>query len=192
MSTHKFHVKNKSKLDSESRRKVLPPEKTLLSFGLHEGDIMADVGCGIGYFAIPAAGLVGNSGKVFAMDISPEMLKEVQIRIEENGISNIETVLTEENDLKIESHKISIAFISFVLHEAEDKEKFLKEIKRIICPKGKIAILEWKKIHSEFGPPLQHRLDEVVSVELLHKVGFTNISSVDVDENFYALTAEVI
>lgn len=191
MSTHKFHVKNKGKLDSESRRKILPPEKTLISLGLHEGDIMADIGCGIGYFTIPASMLVGNSGKILAMDISPEMLKEVQMKIEENNISNIETVITEENDLKIENDKVSFAFISFVLHESDNRENFLKEIKRIISPKGRIAIIEWKKVNSEFGPPADHRLDEVVSVELLHNTGFTNISSVDVDENFYALVGEM-
>lgn len=190
MSTHKFDAKNKSKLDSESRRKVLPSEKTLISLGLHEGDTMADIGCGIGYFTIPAAKVVGGSGKIFAMDISTDMLKEVQIKVEENNISNVETVLTEENDLKIENDKVSFAFISFVLHEADNKEEFLKEIKRIISPKGRIAIIEWRKVNSEFGPTLEHRLDEVVSVELLHNAGFTNISSIDIGENFYALVGK--
>lgn len=191
MDTHKFDVKNKNKLTSESRRKVLPPEKTLINLGLHEGDTMADIGCGVGYFTIPAAEIVGGSGKIFAMDISSEMLKEVQSKIEKNNISNIETVVTEENDLKIENDKVSFAFISFVLHEADNKEKFLKEIRRIISPKGRIAIIEWKKVNSEFGPPLEHRLDEVVSVKLLNNIGFKNVSSVDIGENFYALVGEM-
>ncbi|MFT8313086.1 MAG: class I SAM-dependent methyltransferase [Clostridium sp.] len=125
------------------------------------------------------------------MDISPEMLKEVQMKMEKNNIINIETVLTEENDLKIENHKVSIAYISFVLHEAEHKEKFLKEVKRIISSKGRIAIIEWKKSDGEFGPPLDHRLDEVVSVGLLSNAGFINISSININENFYALIGEM-
>lgn len=191
MGTHKFNAKNKNKLDSESRRKALPPDKTLLSVGVKEGDIVADIGCGIGYFTIPAAKIVSHSGKVFAMDISPEMLKEVQIKIDENNIENIETVITEENSLKLEDGKVTIAFISFVLHEADDKEKFLKEVRRIISSKGRIVIIEWKKIESEFGPPISHRLDEAAAVELLSSTDFTNISSIEMDENFYALLGEI-
>jgi len=188
--THKFDAKNKHKLDNETRRKLLPPEQTLINLGLHEGDIMADIGCGIGYFAIPASKIVGDSGKVFAMDILPEMLQDVEIKVKENNISNIETILTEENDLRLESNKITIAFISTVLHEATEKEKFLSEIKRIISPKGRIAIIEWQKINSEFGPPTDHRLDKMDLIKVLDTVGFSNILTIDIGENFYGLIAQ--
>ena len=188
--THKFDAKNKHKLDNETRRKLLPSEQTLINLGLHEGDIMADIGCGIGYFAIPASKIVGDSGKIFALDISPEMLQDVGIKIKENTISNIEIILTEENDLKLEDNKTTIAFISCVLHEADGKENFLNEIKRIICPKGRIAIVEWQKINSEFGPPIEHRLDKVDLIKILDTVGFSDISTIDIGENFYGLIAQ--
>ena len=60
--THKFDAKNKHKLDNEKRRELLPPDETLIKLGLHEGDIMADIGCGIGYFTIPASKIAGDSG----------------------------------------------------------------------------------------------------------------------------------
>lgn len=66
---------------------------------------MADIGCGIGYFTIPASKIVGNSGNIFAMDILPEMLQNVVAKINDNNISNIEIILTEENDLKLEDNK---------------------------------------------------------------------------------------
>ena len=188
--THKFDAKNKHKLDNEKRRELLPPEETLINLGLHEGDVMADIGCGIGYFTIPASKIVGDSGKIFAMDILPEMLQDVGIKIKENNISNIEIILTEENDLKLEDNKITIAFISSVLHEADEKENFLNEIKRIISPKGRIAIVEWQKINSEFGPPIDHRLDKIDLIKILDTVGFSNISTIDIGENFYGLIAE--
>ncbi len=188
--THKFDAKNKHKLDNEKRRELLPPEETLIKLGLHEGDIMADIGCGIGYFTIPASKIVGDSGKVFAMDILPEMLQDVGEKIKDNNISNIEIILTEENDLKLEDNKITIAFISNVLHEANEKETFINEIKRIISPKGKIAIVEWQKINSEFGPPIDHRLDKIDLSKMLDLLGFSNISTIDIGENFYGLIAE--
>ncbi|MDP4143827.1 MAG: class I SAM-dependent methyltransferase [Bacillota bacterium] len=187
--THKFDVKNKHKLDNAKRREMLPPEKTLMDLGLQQGDIMADIGCGIGYFTIPASKIIGDTGKIFAMDILPEMLQEVEEKVKENNISNIETVLTGENDLKLQDSEVSFAFISTVLHEAEDKERFLKEIKKIISPKGKIAVVEWQKINSEFGPPIEHRLDKTDLINMLDILGFSNILSIDIGENFYGLTA---
>lgn len=188
--THKFDAKNKHKLDNEGRRKLLPTEQTLINLGLHEGDIMADIGCGIGYFSIPASKIVGDSGKIFAMDILQEMLQDVEIKVKENNISNIETVLTEENDLKLEDGKITIAFISNVLHEANEKESFLNDIRSILSPKGRIAIVEWQKINSEFGPPIEHRLDKIDLIKILDTVGFSNISTIDIGENFYGLIAK--
>jgi ubiquinone/menaquinone biosynthesis C-methylase UbiE len=188
--THKFDVKNKHKLDNEKRREMLPPEDTLIRLGLREGDIMADIGCGTGYFTIPAAKIVGDIGKIFAMDILPKMLQDVEIKIKENNINNIETILTDENDLKLEDTKISIAFISNALHEADKKEHFLSEIKRIISPNGRIAIIEWQKINSKIGPLIEHRLDKVDIMKILDTLGFFNISTIDIGENFYGIIAQ--
>ena len=97
---------------------------------------------------------------------------------------------SKENDLKLEDNKTTIAFISCVLHEADEKENFLNEIKRIISPKGRIAIVEWQKNNSEFGPPIDHKLDKVNLIKILDTVGFSNISTIDISENFYGLIAE--
>lgn len=188
--THKFDAKNKHKLDNEKRRELLPPEETLIKLGLHEGDIMADIGCGIGYFTIPASKIVGDSGNIFAMDILPELLQDVGKKIKDNNISNIEIILTDENDLKLEDNKVTFAFISLVLHEANEKEDFISEIKRIISPEGKIAIVEWEKVSSEFGPPIDHRLDRIYLTKMLDLLGFSNISSIDIGENFYGIIAQ--
>lgn len=187
---HKFDIKNKHKLDTKVRRKLLPPEQTLINLDLHDGDIMADIGCGIGYFTIPASKIVGENGKIFAMDILHEMLQDVEMKIKENNISNIETILTEENDLKLEDNKVTIAFISFALHETHEKETFLKEIKRIISPKGRIAIIEWNKNNNESGPPIEHRLDEIDLIKMLDAFEFSCISSIDIGEDFYGIVAQ--
>lgn len=188
--THKFDAKNKHKLDNQQRRELLPPDETLIKLGLHKDDIMADIGCEIGYFTIPASKIVGESGKIFAMDILSEMLNDVEVKIKEDSIPNIELVLTEENDLKVEDNKVTFAFISLVLHEADEKENFINEIKRIISPEGKIAIVEWEKINSEFGPPIEHRLDKMDLIKILDTLGFSNISTIDIGVNFYGIMAQ--
>lgn len=187
---HKFDVKKKHKLDNAERRKILPPFEILTGIELREGDVMADIGCGIGYFTFPASEIVGKSGKVFAMDISSEMLEEVNKKVEENNVSNIVTVQTEENDFKVLAKTATIAFISNVLHETEDKEKFLDEVYKILKNNGRIAIIEWEKVESEFGPPTEHRLCEEYVQDLLKAKGFRNINTKKVGEHFYTVTGE--
>ncbi|WP_311135679.1 class I SAM-dependent methyltransferase [Acetobacterium tundrae] len=189
MMTHKFDVKNKHKLDNQARREMLPPEKTLISLGLKSGDIMADIGCGIGYFSIPAAKIVGKSGQVYAQDISAEMLGEVDQKIIDNHIGNIETIAADEHKLNLENSNITFAFISTVLHELDDKDSMLDEIKGVLADKGRIAIVEWQKINSEFGPPMGHRLDKADLMQRLAIHGFQKISAVDISEHFYGITA---
>lgn len=188
--THKFDVKNKHKLDNEKRREILPPLEILTSMGLKEGDIMADIGCGIGYFTFPASEIVCKSGKVFAMDISLDMLEEVNRKSKENAISNVLTILTGENDFKIPTETISFAFISFVLHEADDEDKFLYEVNRVLASNGRIGIVEWQKAENEFGPPIEHRLSEEHVQNLLQGMGFRNISIKRIGEYFYTITGD--
>lgn len=187
---HKFDVKNKNKLDNAKRREMLPPFKILSDMRLKEGDVMADIGCGIGYFTFPASEIVGESGKIYAMDISSEMLEDVDKKAKEDNISNIVTVQTEENDFKIDAEILNLAFISNVLHETENKEKFLKEVKRVLSDGSKIGIIDWQKMESEFGPPLEHRLSQEYVKNLLEDMGFKNINTESIGEYFYAVTGE--
>lgn len=188
--THKFPAMNKGKLNNPTRRAMLPADKILQKTGMKKGEAVADIGCGIGYFTIPMAELTGREGRVYAVDIQPEMLEEVKASISEKKLQNIYPVLSEEYGLKIEDKSVTFAFICTVLHEIEDKEKFLKEARRILKPGGRIAIVEWIKKESEYGPPAGHRL-EVHEVEAgLINAGFQNTAAFDFNEHFYIITAD--
>ena len=87
---HIFNPDDKHKLDTAERRAEMPPEKTLLAAGLRPCDIFLDVGCGTGYFALPAVNIVGPKGRVYATDISPIMLAELRSKMAAAGVFNIE------------------------------------------------------------------------------------------------------
>ncbi|MDR3583982.1 MAG: methyltransferase domain-containing protein [Desulfosporosinus sp.] len=186
---HKFNPANKKKLDDPWRRENLPPIPTLEKLGLISGDTMADLGCGIGYFTIPAAEIVRESYKVFALDTSEEMLAEVEKRAVLAGLSNVVTVKTEEYDLMLPNESVSFALMVNVLHEIENKEKFLQEAHRLLKSTGKIAVVDWEKKLTEFGPPIDHRISIDEVRDMLERIGYKLIKDMQLAEVFYGLVA---
>ena len=186
--THKFDFKERKKLISDKRKKILPAKKTLLDLRLKKEDIFADIGCGIGYFSFPASKIVGPQGKVYAMDISQDMLNEIKKISKDKNILNIELVKTSKNNLTISNAIISFAFTSTVLHEVDNLSLILKEIKRIMFKDGRFVVIEWKKEKSDFGPPVEHRLgSKDLSMEL-KKSGYKDIIITILNEYLYSIT----
>lgn len=185
--THKFEPKNKDKLDNEWRRQILPPLDVLEKLGLTPSDIVADIGCGIGYFSIPAAEILKEGNKIFALDTSQEMLAEVEKRARVANLSNVVIIKTEEYNLKIPDESVSFALLVNVLHEIGDKNKFIEEIKRILKVGGKLAIIEWEKILTEMGPPINYKINKEELENLIINYDFKTISSMKFSEEFYGM-----
>jgi ubiquinone/menaquinone biosynthesis C-methylase UbiE len=186
MMVHKFDPKNKEKLDNEWRRENLPPVEILKELGLKATDSVADIGCGIGYFTIPAAALIG-SNTVYGLDTSPEMLAELELRSKAAGLNNIETVKTQELDLIIPDATVSFGLMVNVIHEIVDKTQFLEESSRIIKPGGKLAIIDWEKAETKTGPPIDHRIGSDEVKTMLKEIGFVCQETMNFAETFYGL-----
>jgi len=186
---HKFNPENKKRLSSDLRKKVLPASRILREAGLREEMIFADVGCGNGYFTFPASDIAGSRGKVFALDISSELLADINIRAKEENKTNIEVIKTEENNLRISKESVDLAFSCNVMHEAKDLDLFLKEIKRVLKPQGRIVIIDWEKTDGDVGPPKEHRLDKNVIIRELKDIGFKYIKAKNLNKDLYRITA---
>jgi len=186
---HKFNPENKKRLSGELRKKILPASRTLKGAGLKTGMTIADVGCGNGYFTFNASKIVGSKGRVFALDISSEMLEDIISIVKEKDITNIEAIKTEENNLKIDKESVDIAFSCNVVHETRDPGLFLIEIKRILKNQGRIAIIDWEKIDSDFGPPKEHRIDKSMLMGQLKDIGFKYIKTKSLNKDLYRITA---
>ena len=187
--THKIDISNKSKLDNEWRRQALPPYATLENLGLQNTDTVADIGCGIGYFTISMADIIDKKNKIYALDISDDMLSDVERKARIANAENIITVEVGEYDLKLPDGICSFGFVANVLHEIEDKKRYIDEIKRIIKPEGKIAIIEWDKKSTEKGPPIEHRMDRNEVISLLESLNFKIINQMEFSDCFYGIIA---
>jgi ubiquinone/menaquinone biosynthesis C-methylase UbiE len=188
---HKFNPKDIEKLDNPKRREAVPPKETLLKLGLKPGDSFADIGCGIGYFTLPASEIVGINGRVYAVDTSETMLDELKKRSSNHPLKNIIHIKSDEYEFRIPPHTITFVFLANVLHEIDDQDCFLALLHGILRENGKIALIDWEKREMPMGPPLEHRLDKMEMEALLLRNGFTHVRHLRLHENFYALTAVV-
>lgn len=170
---HTFDPSERNKLDSPERRAAMPPEETLVKAGIKPGDIILDIGCGMGYFAVPASRMVGPKGAVYALDISGVMLAELRSKTASTGIFNIHTVQSSYGKLNIPEADYTLALLVNVLHEVDDKKTFLEQVAAALKPGAKLSVIEWRKMETPEGPPLKERLSEDEMQVLLKKAGFT-------------------
>lgn len=187
---HKFDVTNRKKLDSEERKRLLAPYETLTKLGYQKGKTFADIGCGTGLFTVSAAKICSEDVKIYAIDVCEEMLSEVEKRAFESGYHNIQTVKSDEYDFKLDDESVDFVLICTVLHEIDDKARFLREAARICRPDGTVAIIEFNETQTLFGPPLSHRLSRSQVKNLIADAGFINDSEMDISEAFYAVKAK--
>lgn len=158
------------------RAKMLPAEKILSRFGLKQGQNLADLGCGRGYFALKAAELIGLQGKVMAIDIQPERLQSLQQSAQELGITDqVETLLAQDESIPLENGSMDTALISNVLHELNDPLNYLRDTQRILKENGEVWIIEWQKKETPMGPPLHERRSIEEWAALVEQAGFDDI-----------------
>lgn len=100
---------------------------------------IVDIGCGDGYITMAAAPLVG---KVIAVDISAAMLRLLAKKADENGITNIETLESDAQDIPLADSSVDLVCASMYLHHIEDPQLAVKEMSRILKPGGKVFIAE--------------------------------------------------
>jgi ubiquinone/menaquinone biosynthesis C-methylase UbiE len=131
--------------DNLLRRLVQNPEKVVEPY-VHEGDIVLDVGPGMGYFSIPLAKIVGEKGKVIAADVQLKMLNALQKRAKRAGVEQRITLhLCKKDSLGLNT-KFDFALAFWMVHEVPDQESFFKEIRSLLKPNGRLLISE-PKIH---------------------------------------------
>lgn len=154
----KFDIRLRQELLSEQREAALQPEALLRRLGLRRGDTLADIGCGPGFFTIPAAEIVGEDGMILAADIQGEMLSAVRSRAAEHSLTNVHVVKTSDKEIPIPAGSCDLVLMAFVLNEVGQRSSFLHRAARLLKPGGRLAVLEWEKEQQPDGPPLVDRI----------------------------------
>ena len=154
-------------------------------------DTIADIGAGDGYFSIPAAKIVGDSGIILALDAYPEALSDLNAAALAAGLTNIKTIAGEAENSLICRNCADIVLMANVLHDFNDPVAALQNARLALKPDGRLIDLDWKKEKDQpQGPPFNIRFDQEKATALLEDAGFIVVSSELVGPFHYILVAK--
>jgi ubiquinone/menaquinone biosynthesis C-methylase UbiE len=159
-------------LDSNYRRKIQPPDKVIQRSGIVEGMNVLEIGCGSGAFTTFVARAVGKRGKVYALDIEPKMLKQLENKLakpENQDIKNVELINRSAYELPFDDNSLDAVYMVTVLQEIPDRDRALQQAKRVLKPGGILSITElfpdpdypWKSTTIKLGTKAGFVLDKV-------------------------------
>lgn len=179
--SHIFDPKKFAKLDSPERRKKLPATEVIKLLKLPPGSRIADVGCGVGYFAFPFA---QEGHTVFAIDTSEIMIEELKRRIQSENISPLLGPF--KDHLKVAS--IDVFFTSTLIHELDDLESFSNEAVSTLSEGGQLVHLDFDTKNDTMGPPLHKRVPSQKVIDLFNALGLKDITHHAINDVFYMVT----
>jgi cyclopropane fatty-acyl-phospholipid synthase-like methyltransferase len=172
---HRLHDDPKAymkSLDDPKRDEYQKPHDVLTALNIKPGEVIADVGAGSGYFTFRLAHFVGDKGKVFAVDVSPDMVRHVNRRIRETKTTNVVTILADNDDPLLPDRSVNRFFICDVWHHVENQTKYLSLMKKMLKPGGEIVMIDFHKKELPFGPPPQMKIAREDLIKQMEANGF--------------------
>jgi predicted methyltransferase len=172
---HKLHQDPKAyiaSLEDPARDGYQKPHEVVMALGLREGERIADIGAGAGYFTLRFAHHVGATGLVVAVDISPEMIVHLNWRVRDTELDNVRTVLALPDDPLLSNASVDCIFICDTWHHIEKRAQYLTTLKKALRPGGQIVIIDFQKKKTPVGPPMEMRLPRDEVVRELEQNGF--------------------
>lgn len=136
------------------------------------GEVVADVGAGTGYYTMRLADRVGPTGKVYATDIQPEMLKMLRGRVERAKVTNVELVLGLPDDPKLPANTLDMILMVDVYHELSEPQVMLRRLKAALKPSGRLVLVEFRKEDPNVPIRLEHKMTVAEARAELEAEGF--------------------
>lgn len=172
-----FRFDHHSKLDSDERRRHQPPGPLVALLASSDPAVIADLGAGTGYFALPLAEAL-PAARVLALDLEPRMLALLGERAAERGLAErIERRPVEAAPrLPLADGEADAALLASLWHELPEPAATLAELARALAPGGRIVVCDWSPEGStEHGPPADHRLPAAHCERALAAAGWTAV-----------------
>jgi ubiquinone/menaquinone biosynthesis C-methylase UbiE len=182
-------TKRRFPANDPERKKWQDPEKILSAIGLSSGMIFVDIGCGEGYFALPAARVVGPAGKVYASDINADSVEALREHAAREGIVNLSAEAKAAEETRFCEECADIVFFGIDLHDFADPEQVIINAKKMLKRSGRLVDLDWKDEPMEIGPPKEKRFSVHKAQAMIESSGFEILSVQDAGPYHYLVIA---
>jgi len=159
-------------LEDPARDGYQKPREVLTALGLSEGEVVADIGAGSGYFALRLAERVGAKGQVLAVDIDPELIRHLNRRIRDAGAWNVRTVLAPPDDPLLADASVDRFFICNTWHHIEDQAAYLALMKNMLRRGGEVIMIDFHKRELPVGPPVSMKIAREDLLRQMEGAGF--------------------
>ncbi|MDH3291930.1 MAG: methyltransferase domain-containing protein [Gemmatimonadota bacterium] len=156
-------------------------EDVFAALEVDEGDWIADVGAGSGFFSLRLSPRVGPEGRVIAQDIDARVLRDLREAAGHAGLDNIETVVGKKDDPKLPEGRLDGVLIVNAYHEMDEYEAMLGGIRRALRPDGRLVIIDTPPRDSTVSRRRQtsrHDITIAIVVRELEAAGFRVIDQV--------------
>jgi ubiquinone/menaquinone biosynthesis C-methylase UbiE len=179
------------KFESEDRETYVRRNEIVAALELSPGMTVADIGAGTGLFTRLFAEKVGATGKVYAVDVSPQFLAHIAAEAKSRGRKHVVTVQGSQNTTNLPRDSVDLVFLSDVYHHLEQPQKILASIRQALRPGGKLVVIEFDRVEGQSSDfVLKHvRAGQAVFVKEIETAGFRRTKAekpLTLKENFFA------
>ena len=166
------------------------PGNNVLQLGLYEGMKVGDFGAGSGHYSRAAAGIVGHSGKVYAVDIQEDVLKHLKLNSQVHHQSIIETIwgdIEKPGGTHLRDASLDAVILANTFFQIENRFGLLAEIKRTLKPEGKLLVIDWAGSYGGIGPTPDRVVPEHDAEEFFITGGFHKVKSLRAGPHHYGI-----
>jgi ubiquinone/menaquinone biosynthesis C-methylase UbiE len=154
--------------ESPERAAWQKPSTVIRALALERGATVADLGAGPGYFSMRLARAVGRTGHVYAVDPEPVILDVLRNRLRVARASNVTPVLGRADDPLLPESCCDVALLVNAYHHLDDGPRFLRRVRRVLKPRGRLVNIDFDARETPVGPPVEHRIERE---RFLHDAG---------------------
>jgi ubiquinone/menaquinone biosynthesis C-methylase UbiE len=169
---------------------LIDPQRLLMGAGLEAGSTVAELGCGtLGHYVFPAAALVGEGGRVFAIDILKSVLSSIESRIKLEGSANVTPLwgdIERERGVDLPDASVDFALLINNVFLSKHRAAMFREGVRLVKPGGRFLVVEWRPGEAPIGPPPATRVAPEEVRRLAAAAGLVDERSLDPGELHYA------
>jgi ubiquinone/menaquinone biosynthesis C-methylase UbiE len=167
--------------NKNASRKRSKADQILKTLNIQPGQMIADIGSGGGFFTFLFSQLVGDNGRICAIDTNEDFLEFITKQAAEQDLTNVTIVLATEHSIPLLSDSVDLIFIRNVYHHLQNRVQYFTKVKELLSSQGRVAIIEYSRKGSflSFHRRCNHNVPQEIIIEEMRTAGFQVSASFD-------------